>query len=541
MKTLVATAIMTLLLAGIASAATITIVNLDGVNEGFNDPTPATPVGGNPGTTIGQQRLNLFNHAAAIWGSLLPSDVEIRVQARFDPQTCDATSAEFANTWYHVALANRLAGFDLSSGNDISTTFNSSIDNNNNCLQGTNWYYGFDGNEGNDVELLPVLLHELGHGLGFSNFVNLSNGSLLNGFADIYSRFLLDNSNGLHWNNMSSGQRAASAVNSGNVVWDGAAVTACSPDFLGDNPTLFINAPNNLPSTMTIGTAGFGPALTTTGVTGNVVLANDGTGTVTDACQPLTNGGAISGNIALIDRGSCAFTIKAQAAQDAGAIAVIIANNTTTGAIGLGGSSGSITIPVVSVSLADGNALKAELGNGLNVTIGLDSLLLAGADSNNRVKIYAPNPLEGGSSISHWDTSANPSLLMEPAITGGLSASVDLTIKHFEDIGWLTSLATDAPDARLVHNELHPNEPNPFNPQTTIRFSLQSDGPTRLEVFDVAGRRVTTLVNASLGAGPHRVTWNGTDAGGRAVASGVYLYRLESGDFEQTRRMLLLK
>ena len=178
MKTLVATTILTLFLANIASAATITIVNLDGPNEGFNDPTPAAPVGGNPGTTIGQQRLNLFNHAADIWGNLLPSNIEIRVEARFDPQSCNATSAilgsaapisvfrdfpgaEFASTWYHVALANRLADTDLSAGNDIRTTFNSSIDNNNNCLQNTNWYYGFDGNEGGDVELLPVLLHDM--------------------------------------------------------------------------------------------------------------------------------------------------------------------------------------------------------------------------------------------------------------------------------------------------------------------------------------------------------------------------------------------
>jgi len=88
---------------------------------------------------------------------------------------------------------------------------------------------------------------------------------------------------------------------------------------------------------------------------------------------------------------------------------------------------------------------------------------------------------------------------------------------------------------------LHPNQPNPFNPRTTIQFSLQNDGPTSLEVFDVAGRRVTTLLRQRLGAGPHRVDWNGTDASGNHVASGIYLYRLESGEFSQTRRMLLQK
>ena len=76
-----------------AEAATIVIVNNDGAGEGFNDPTPAAPVGGNPGTTIGQQRLNVFQHAADIWGGLLPSDVTIRVRATFDALSCDATGA----------------------------------------------------------------------------------------------------------------------------------------------------------------------------------------------------------------------------------------------------------------------------------------------------------------------------------------------------------------------------------------------------------------------------------------------------------------
>jgi hypothetical protein len=82
-----------LCLAASAQAATITIVNNDTAGEGFNDLTPAAPVGGNSGTTIGQQRLIVFQQAAAIWGGILPSAVEIRVNATFDPLTCTSTSA----------------------------------------------------------------------------------------------------------------------------------------------------------------------------------------------------------------------------------------------------------------------------------------------------------------------------------------------------------------------------------------------------------------------------------------------------------------
>ncbi|MDP2602931.1 MAG: hypothetical protein Q8S00_10105 [Deltaproteobacteria bacterium] len=75
------------------ASATFTIVNLDGPGEGFNDPTAAAPVGGNRGTTIGQQRLNAFQHAADIWGNLVNSPVVIRVEAKFDPLSCSTNSA----------------------------------------------------------------------------------------------------------------------------------------------------------------------------------------------------------------------------------------------------------------------------------------------------------------------------------------------------------------------------------------------------------------------------------------------------------------
>src|SRR5881296_2296728 len=76
-----------------AKAATIVIINNNAAGVGFNDPTPRAPVGGNPGTTLGDQRLYIFQYAANIWGSLLPSNVTILVRAQFAAQTCTATSA----------------------------------------------------------------------------------------------------------------------------------------------------------------------------------------------------------------------------------------------------------------------------------------------------------------------------------------------------------------------------------------------------------------------------------------------------------------
>jgi unsaturated rhamnogalacturonyl hydrolase len=97
----------------------------------------------------------------------------------------------------------------------------------------------------------------------------------------------------------------------------------------------------------------------------------------------------------------------------------------------------------------------------------------------------------------------------------------------------------EAPPALSM--KLEQNVPNPFNPTTTIGFSLAEALPARLIVYDVAGRRVKTLVDETTTAGPHRVTWDGTDDAGRRVASGVYFYRLTAGASTETKKMMLLK
>ena len=91
-------------------------------------------------------------------------------------------------------------------------------------------------------------------------------------------------------------------------------------------------------------------------------------------------------------------------------------------------------------------------------------------------------------------------------------------------------------------NELPPvyrleqNYPNPFNPVTDIKFSLPNPSDVRLEVFNIVGQKVATLVDGPLEAGQHTVPWNAS-----GLASGIYLYRLEAGDHTDTRKMLLLK
>jgi hypothetical protein len=85
------------------------------------------------------------------------------------------------------------------------------------------------------------------------------------------------------------------------------------------------------------------------------------------------------------------------------------------------------------------------------------------------------------------------------------------------------------------------NSPNPFNPKTTIRYSLSEPGHVSLRIYDVAGRLVRVLEDAEREAGPHSIAWDGTNAEGVGVGSGVYFCRLETGDITETRSMVLLK
>jgi len=88
---------------------------------------------------------------------------------------------------------------------------------------------------------------------------------------------------------------------------------------------------------------------------------------------------------------------------------------------------------------------------------------------------------------------------------------------------------------------LNPNYPNPFNPVTSISFTLVRSGQVELSIFDVRGHKISTIINDELNAGVHRIQWSGSDDAGISVASGVYFAKLSANGSVQTRKMLLVK
>ncbi len=108
-------------------------------------------------------------------------------------------------------------------------------------------------------------------------------------------------------------------------------------------------------------------------------------------------------------------------------------------------------------------------------------------------------------------------------------------------LGIFNEAWTDVPSLLPDEFALYQNYPNPFNPSTQIDFYLPQASDVRLEIFNILGQKVTTLVDSRLGHGYHHVVWNGQDSDNRAVATGIYFYRIETDGKVKTRKMLLLK
>jgi PA domain-containing protein len=435
--------------------AQIVIVNINAPNVGFNDPTPAAPVGGNTGTTLGQQRLIAFQHAADLWAARLDSSVPIRIRAQFTALGAGVlgsagpisvvrnfSGAPLPNTWYHIALANKLAGVDLiPASDDITANFSSTF----------NFYLGLDNNHGTRPDLVTVLLHEFAHGLGFSQLANLNTGALFSGGPDVYNTHLFDSTLGLFWPQMTNAQRAASATRFGRVVWDGAFVNAGVPNVLSlGTVEVRSTTPASIAGPYQFGAAAFGPSVASSNVVANVVVALDDVevgGNQIDGCSPFTNAAEVAGKIALIERGGiCGFAVKARNATNAGAVAAIIYNqaanvNAAPPAMADDGTNGAfVTIPTVSLRRLDGVDISSALPTPVIVRMGANPNIRAGADELNRARVFAPFPVAGGSSISHYDTVASRNLIMEPAINANLThklkAPDDLTFELLRDIGW---------------------------------------------------------------------------------------------------------
>ena len=181
---------------------------------------------------------------------------------------------------------------------------------------------------------------------------------------------------------------------------------------------------------------------------------------------------------------------------------------------------------------------------GSSPAVGADGTIYVGAD-----QLYALGP-DGG---LEWTYKTGGSVGSTPAIAS--DGTIYVTSYLLEGIpndfsgqvhalspANATAVANAGPPSTTPQTyNLFQNVPNPFNPETAIRYQIPHSGPVRLAIYNPMGQRVRILVEGEQRVGLHEVSWDGRDSRGRALSSGVYLYRLEAGAHKQTRKLLLLR
>jgi hypothetical protein len=608
---------------GVHAGATVVIQNNDGAGEGFNDPTPWTPTGGNPATTLGQARLNAFQYAADLWGACLNSNVTIVVQAQMDPLFCNATSAALgmagantvhrnfigaplSNTWYPQALANALRGADLSPSPDIGAIFNSSLNGSSGCLGGREWYYGYNGNPtGGDIDFVTVVMHEIGHGLGFQTFANMATGAKFQGSNDMYMVHLEQAGalpNG--YAQMTDAGRAAANISDPNLRWTGSSATSAHPSIpvtSGLNSGYVrVHAPNPLAQ-------GSSVSHWSRDVSPNEVMEPSYTGpdhdpglaynlmedigwTIDQAClcaaEPTT---VAESDTVTVLRTATEWTMRVEL-DNVGPNDAVGVRATMSESIGW------LTLTDPSCDYGDINNGSADWGApdqyvldltswpGGTFDVTLDVSWQDGCGNNQadaftltlsppevvpvafqqlyavpardaielRWVIFADEPYDGFNIYRRRDGQSqeirlNPNAPLDNSRRSYTDNDVDPGATYYYTVAFVLPGGYEQRSSTIeatvggYTTRLEQNRPNPFNPSTQVVYQLADNERVSLTIYDVSGRHVRTLVDQLQPAGAYSVTWDGRDDGGRLSPTGVYFYKLTAGKFTQTRRMVLLK
>jgi hypothetical protein len=440
---------------------------------GFNDTTPVAPLPGNSATTIGQQKIAVLQRAMQIWNDELRPTRRIVVAAMHTTQACAplfaaaslasvAPSSAVSGQWigagdlmYPIALANEMfrrnpldgPWEDLNGDEPEMRVLMNSTVGSPTC--GSDVWLGLDRNasqaalSAGKVLLLPALLHELAHGLGFTSLSNRTGG--IYGTPSYMSSLIwhLGAYDILSLSSMTPTQHAAAVVDDPHLVWGGidASPYAAHSQYLRRDKRLSVGRAGvslSMPlETFNAGrgTLGVDPVFDREAFIVQAFDASTPEGSsISDGCSALTNGAEVNGKMALIDRGTCTYVTKVRNAQNAGAVAVLIADNTAGPyVLRAGGTDGTITIPVLAISQANGNAIRSFLmGGPLRGVVkeGYFAGTILGL-----LRMHAPAMFSQTTSIDHLSDDG-AGLLMQSTIYPNVFDQLDLSPELMYDIGW---------------------------------------------------------------------------------------------------------
>jgi hypothetical protein len=212
---------------------------------------------------------------------------------------------------------------------------------------------------------------------------------------------------------------------------------------------------------------------------------------------------------------------------------------------------------------ADGNGIGIHFGNGAgglsaatSLTTGQYPLAIDAGDLDGDGDLDLVSSDYNWASWTLWENTGNGTFINQRTLDASAAGSCatlhdrdndgDLDMTGVDEIDdWVYLFENNPPPTHVdpvrATASMAQNQPNPFNPATTIHFELGHAGTVDLSVYDAAGAHVKTLARGQRNAGKHDTRWDGTDSNGQRVASGVYFYRLTANGEELTRKMMLLK
>jgi hypothetical protein len=443
-----------------ASARAKVVMQLEGT--GFMDATPVSPVGGNPGKTLGEQRRLALSYALGLWEARLDSQVPIVLKMTFDSLGCQGTAVELGGTrptaaftnlnalgatnasptlFYVSALADSLVGSDLRPGEpDIQMEFNADIDTS--CKdQFGGFYYGFDGKPEEASDFVEVILHEFAHGIGITSLWNPRTGEwIMSSGVDSYSANIRDLDLNKAWPDITTAERVQSATNVRHLVWDGREAGRLVPDtFAVGEPSLLLE-PQVSGYSGFVADSNFGKSVVGSPVTASLVLES--------TCSVSSSS---SGRLVfLLPDSNCKMSDRVKSAVNAGVAGLLLQSPMDFDAPAMpwdvSGQIPMVPFPVSSVSASDANDIVAAARSAdLRATIGANAMRRSGADDKQRPLLFASQPYSAGSSVSHLEELVRPNQLMEPVATTP-THDIAFTVAMLRDVGWSANCGNGTKD-----------------------------------------------------------------------------------------------
>ena len=433
-----------------------------------------------------------FQYAVDILETEITSSVQIEIVATWEPLATgvlgsagpvnffrNISNEPVANSWYPVALANKLAGSDLDTDNpDISASFNSDF---------SSWYFGTDGNTPiGEYDFVSVVMHEIIHGLGFvgSMQVTVNSGAwgYNTGYPLIYDRFTVNGSDQLLISSFTNPSVAlGDQLKSGDLFFNGSSAVIAEG---GTNPKLYAPASWEAGSSYSHWDEDTYPA-----------------GNINSLMTPALGGAEAIHNPGFITRGllqDIGWTIDQPLPVELSSFIVLVSDS-------------YIELKWATETEVNnyGFEIQRKTINDEWKTIGF----VNGNGNSNSPKKY--------------------SFIDNNFINGN---SVQYRLKQIDNDGRYE--LSDEILTEYIPSEfaLYQNYPNPFNPTTMIRYQIPETQKVIVKVFNTLGAEVAELVNGTQEAGRYEINFDG-----RNLASGTYIYRIVTGDFTQTKKMILLK